>query len=170
LLRWLYFVSGLMLTGVIGAGLLLWTAKRRGRCTDLGFVLVERLNIGFVAGTPLAFAAFLLANRLLPPALPGRAAAEVRAVFVVWAVALLFASLRTPRRAWGELLAVTAAACLAIPVVDLIAVGGTMTGDRVAVDVATACLAVAYGLAAILATSGRRHARGGDNRLGPITR
>ncbi|MGG6497881.1 UNVERIFIED_CONTAM: PepSY domain-containing protein, partial [Bacteroidetes bacterium 56_B9] len=56
LTRWLYFVCGLMLTALIGAGLVLWTEKRRAQRQDLGFAIVERLNIAVVAGTPLAFA------------------------------------------------------------------------------------------------------------------
>jgi hypothetical protein len=119
-----------------------------------------------VGGTPLAFAAFLLANRLLPPTLSGRASGEVRAVFAVWGAALLFASLRNPRRAWRELLVVTAAACLAIPVLDLITVDAPMTGDRIAVDVTVTCLALVYGLAATLFTSGRSRAPVGNRRVG----
>src|SRR5690606_1062457 len=74
-LRWLYFLSGLMGTAMIGAGLMLWTIKRRARAgKTLGFALVERLNIGTVAGLPVAIAAYFWANRLIPAGLEDRAA------------------------------------------------------------------------------------------------
>lgn len=55
--RWLYFLSGLMLAGLIGTGLRLWTIKRHRRAPGFGTALVERLNVGFIAGTPVAFSA-----------------------------------------------------------------------------------------------------------------
>lgn len=118
LIRWIYFLCGLALTAMIGAGLLLWSAKRRERRQDFGTRLVERLNIGFVAGTPIAFAAFFVANRLLPVDLPGRADVEVRVVFWTWGALLVFAALRTPARAWREVAALGATMLLAIPVSD----------------------------------------------------
>jgi uncharacterized iron-regulated membrane protein len=153
LARWLYFVSGLMLAGVIGTGLILWTVKRRVRQPGLGFALVERLNIGFVAGTPTAFAAFFLANRLLPVTLAARQDAEARALFWTWGVLLVFAALRRPDRAWRELLALAAAACAAIPAVDWL--GGTARWDATELGVTL----VALGLAICFVEAARKAAR-----------
>ncbi len=150
-IRWLYFLSGLALTAMIGTGLLLWTAKRRRQRSDMGLRLVERLNLGFVAGTPIAFAAFFLANRLLPVDLGNRADWEVRAVFWTWGALLVFSALRAPGRAWTELLSLATLACIAIPLADL--VGGTImwTGAGLGVDVVALVLAALFAMAATLA-------------------
>ena len=143
--RWLYFLCGLMLTALIGAGLILWTEKRRARRQGFGFALVERLNIGFVAGTPLAFAAFLVANRLLPSGLPERAAMEVRVMFWLWGAVLLYALVRPARRAWREVLAAAAATCAAIPLADLLT--GEMRPDSLHIATAIFALSLAAGFA-----------------------
>jgi uncharacterized iron-regulated membrane protein len=66
-LRWLYFLSGLGGTVMIGTGLILWTVKRRQRLPDpkrphFGFQIVERLNIGTIVGLPAGVATYLLAT------------------------------------------------------------------------------------------------------------
>lgn len=142
--RWLYFISGWMLTGLIATGLILWTAKRRERRRGRGFALVERLNVGFVGGTPAAFAAFFLANRLLPVAMAGRQMAEVHAVFWTWGAVLLFGAIRRPGRAWTELLTLSAAACAAIPLVDIAC--GTARADGPGLGVGLTALLLAAGL------------------------
>ena len=137
--RWLYFVSGLALTAMIGAGLLLWTAKRRRHRDDVGIRFVERLNLGFVAGTPIAFAAFFLANRLLPTTLAHRSDWEVRAMFWTWGAILVFAALRAPQRCWRELLTLAAVMCAAIAVADIAAnipLSATWAVDAVAIGLA----------------------------------
>ncbi len=116
--RWFYFLSGLMLTGTIATGAILWTAKHRRRHI-FGYQLVERLNIGFVAGLPVAFLGFLLANRLLPVGIEGRATMEIRLTFGLWGVALLFAATRQVSRARPELLGVAAGLCVAVVLADL---------------------------------------------------
>ena len=143
--RWFYFLSGLILTAAIATGLILWTAKRR-RPHGFGHALVDRLNAGFVAGMPAAFAIFLIANRLLPDDLPLRAEIETRCLFIAWGAALLFAALRDRAYAWRELLGVAAIACAAIPIADLSAArlpGGPAALDGVAIGVDAVALAVA---------------------------
>lgn len=112
--RWLYFLSGLGLAGVIATGLHLWTRKRCHRERGLGFLLVERLNVGMITGTPTAFAAFFLANRLLPPFMANRAQIEIQTVFGVWAILLLYAAVRPPSVAWRDLMSMAALACLGV--------------------------------------------------------
>lgn len=146
LTRWLYFLSGLGLTAVIATGLLLWTAKRRVHRQGLGFAIVERLNIGFVAGTPIAFAAFFLANRLLPVGLAGRQDMEVRTLFWCWGAVLLFAAIRTPARAWRDLLWTAAAACAGIMAIDLFTDG--RLADRLPLDLTALAMAAGFAVAA----------------------
>ena len=145
LTRWLYFVCGLMLTALIGAGLVLWTEKRRAQRQDLGFAIVERLNIAVVAGTPLAFAALLLANRLLPVDLADRAALEVRTMFWLWGAVFVYALVRPARRAWREILTVTTAACVAIPLSDVMT--HAMRVDPLHLAVALIAFVLAMGFA-----------------------
>lgn len=119
-LRWTYFLLGLTGAAMVGTGLLLWTAKRRkpGAKPFFGFRLVERLNISTIACLPAGMAAFLLANRLIPAALPGREALEVKAMYWTWFGLAALMLLRPVRRAWPEALALSAAAFLSLPLVN----------------------------------------------------
>lgn len=135
-LRWLYVVSGLLGCAVIGTGLVLWTVKRRTqhqkrrtKATALsvsehldaaGLRLVEILNAGTLAGLPLGLAAYFWANRLLPINMADRAAWEFHALFLVWGWTFLYACWRPLKRAWLELLCLTAAAYALIPVLNLL--------------------------------------------------
>lgn len=138
-LRWLYFLSGLAGTAMVGSGLVLWTVKRRARLADparphLGFRLVETLNIGTIAGVPAAIATYFLANRLLPLGLAERGGREVMAFFAAWAAAMLWAAVRPPRRAWVELLATVAALFALVPVVSALTTGRNLPASLVAGD------------------------------------
>jgi uncharacterized iron-regulated membrane protein len=130
LLRWLYFFSGLVSTAAIGAGLVLWTVKRRARLANgrsapsLGLAVVERLNIGTIVGLPVAIAAYFWANRLMPAGFEGRAAWEAHAMFVAWAILLLHPVFRSEHRAWIEQLWLAAAAFAFLPVLN------ALTTDR----------------------------------------
>ncbi len=119
-LRWLYFLAGIAGTAMIGTGLVHWTAKRRKQSDrpHVGSRLVEHLNVGTIAGLPIAVAAYFLANRLLPLGLAGRAAWEINALFLAWAAMLAYPLLRPLRRAWIEQCAVAAVLFAAIPVVN----------------------------------------------------
>lgn len=124
-LRWLYFVSGLLGCGMVATGLILWTVKRRarqasGQISAFGFRLVECLNIGTLAGLPVAIGAFFLANRLLPVDLPNRAAWEFHALFIVWGAMLLWASVRPSIKAWVEILWIAAGALVLLPFVNAV--------------------------------------------------
>ncbi|MDF1747855.1 MAG: PepSY-associated TM helix domain-containing protein [Alphaproteobacteria bacterium] len=119
ILRWIYFLSGLMGTAMIGAGLVLWTTKRRAKSGDtVGFRLVERLNIGTIVGLPIAIAAYFWANRLIPVGIEGRAAWEAHAMFIFWAVMLAHAFIRPAHRGWVEQLWIAAGAFGLLPLLN----------------------------------------------------
>lgn len=120
--RWLYFLCGLALSAAIATGMVLWTASRTAN--GIGHRIVARLTSGAIGGLPLAMAAFFWANRILPSAMVGRADGEVRWFFLVWGAAILFGLIRSPRRAWIELMAATAAAWLLLPLLS------ALTTDR----------------------------------------
>lgn len=122
-MRWIYFLAGVGGTLMVASGLVLWTSKRRAKlprpdAPHFGFRIVEWLNVATIGGFPLGCAAFLLANRLIPPGMEGRADMEIDALFAVWGVAALVALAVPRRRAWTFLLGATAVGLLAIPFYD----------------------------------------------------
>ncbi|WP_043151679.1 PepSY-associated TM helix domain-containing protein [Sphingobium sp. Ant17] len=156
-LRWTYFLLGLIGAAMVGTGLLLWIAKRRkpGAKPLLGFRLVERLNIGAIACLPAGMAAYLLANRLIPADMPGRAAYEVAAMFWVWFGLATLSLLRPVARAWPETLAVAAGTFAALPAVNMLTTDRGLlrsveTGDTMflAFDCAFFAIAALLGLGA----------------------
>lgn len=160
-MRWVYFLCGIGGSLMIASGLVLWIVKRREKLPDparphCGFRLVERLNIGFVAGFPAAMTLYLWANRLLPVGTAHRADAEVNMMFLGWAALLLHAFARAPaRRAWVEQLALTAVLLLALPLFDMVATDkgviatiGARDWTLAGVDLTLAALGVGFGWAA----------------------
>lgn len=104
----------------MATGLILWVVKRLPERRKRGFTprghrLVEVLNIATIAGLPLAVAAYLWANRLLPALLAQRSDWEIRCFFLAWAGCVLHALLRPHRRAWIEQLGTTAALLASLP-------------------------------------------------------
>jgi hypothetical protein len=79
---------------------------------------VDALNIGAVAGLPIAFAAYFWGNRLLPVQMAERSDAEVNVFFYAWGAALLAAFLWPKRMMWAWQLYVGAAMFLLIPVIN----------------------------------------------------
>lgn len=146
-MRWLFFLSGVAGTLMIATGLVLWTVKRRTQLPDperphLGFRVVERLNIGFVSGLPMAMLSFLWGNRLLPVELGNRSDAEVKVFFYAWAACLLHALLRQARRGWVEQLALAGVLAVGLPLYNLVvwqggAISALANGDgaRAGIDI-----------------------------------
>lgn len=138
LLRWLYFLSGLMGAGMLGTGLVLWTLKRRGRHASaratVGLALVERLNVAVIAGLPVAIAAYFWANRLMPARMVDRAEWEIHILFATWAVLALYGAARPLLRGWFELLCLAAAAYGLLPLLNALTterhLGVTLSHDR----------------------------------------
>lgn len=124
-MRWLYFLCSLAGTVMVGTGLAMWIVKRREKLPDparphFGFRLVERLNIAFIAGMPLAMTGFMWGNRLLATGMKGRAEAEISVMFWTWAAAIVLGLAARPRVAWSTLYALTSASLLALAAADLI--------------------------------------------------
>ena len=159
-MRWLYFIVSLAGTAMVGAGLVMWTVKRRQKLANpsrfhFGFYLVERLNIATIAGLSIAMTAMLWANRLLPSPLAGRADWEIHVFFVAWAAALLHAFLRPAKSAWAELLWAASALLLLLPFLNAFTTSrplwhSVIDGDRVFAGIDLMCWALAA-LHAVLA-------------------
>jgi hypothetical protein len=116
LTRWLYFLGGAMLTLAIATGLVLWIVKRRERAPlSLANRILERLNVGVLAGVPLGCIAYLLANRLLPMGMPDRAPGEVSIALWTAAAAMVLGAALPPAIGWPLLLGLVAAGCAIAP-------------------------------------------------------
>ncbi len=119
-LRWFFFLSGVLGTAMIATGLVLWVVKRlperqkMGR-TPVGHRWVEVLNVGTIAGLPLAIAAYFWANRLLPAGMAQRSDWEIRCFFIVWLLCLIHPLLRAHKRAWLEQLVLGAVLFATLP-------------------------------------------------------
>lgn len=127
LLRWLYFLSGLMGAGMVATGSIFWAVKRRhshdkAGLDSRGLRLVEALNVGTIVGLPMGIAAYFLANRLLPVTLASREDWEAHSLFIAWGLALVHPFVRRRRmdlrRAWREQLYFTAVLFALLPVVN----------------------------------------------------
>ncbi|MDR0702680.1 MAG: PepSY domain-containing protein [Azoarcus sp.] len=172
-LRWLLFFSGLLGGAMIATGLVLWTVKRRARhareggAPSFGLRLVERLNVGVLAGLPVGIAAYFWANRLLPVSLDGRADWEADCLFFAWAWVALYALWRAPAgKAWAECLGLAAAAFGLVPLLNALTtdkhLGSTMArGDWVLAGVDLTMLACAAAFAAMAWKAGAGGAREG---------
>ncbi|WP_158638006.1 PepSY-associated TM helix domain-containing protein [Sphingomonas ginsenosidivorax] len=161
-LRWTYFALGLTGAAMVGTGLLLWTVKRRkpGAVPFFGLALVERLNIAVVAGLPTAMAAYLLANRLIPVGIEGRADMEVAAMFWTWGALAVLQLARPARRAWVEGFAIGAVAFVAIPVANAVTTARGLPGSLSNGDTLFAAFDFAMlGAAAVLAFGAARAGR-----------
>lgn len=164
LLRALFFASGLAGALMVATGALLWAVKTRqshariiaqtGR-TPFGLRLVEALNLGAIAGLPIAFGAYFWANRLLPIDLAQRPDAEIQAFFGAWALAALLAQWRPTRAMWRVLLAAGAVLLVGVPVLNALTtsthLGVTLVHGPVVLagfDLTVLALGIALGAAA----------------------
>lgn len=135
LLRWLYVLGGLAGAVCIATGFIFFVEKRKRQHAQQGRQgarVVDALAVTTVTGMILATLGILVANRLLPEALPGRGDWEKYAFWGTWCLALMHAVLRSapvskglPNPAWRE-------QSLAIAIFALAAVGlnWLTTGDH----------------------------------------
>ncbi|MDQ1921470.1 PepSY-associated TM helix domain-containing protein [Massilia pseudoviolaceinigra] len=128
LLRALFFLSGLAGYAMVATGAILWAVKSRqtqakalkaGASIGVGTRLVEALNIGAVAGLPIAFACYFWANRLLPVVMEKRAENEIAVFFAAWGAAALLAQMKPDRAMWRLQLAAGAFLFGAIPLLNV---------------------------------------------------
>jgi uncharacterized iron-regulated membrane protein len=123
--RWLYFLLGLSGCVMLACGMHVWVLKRIKQASlaglRSGYGLVQALNVGVVAGMPLACVVPLWLNRLLPPSAQARADWESYGFWLAWIMAAVWAIARLKHgRPWRELFAATAALLLALPLLDAI--------------------------------------------------
>lgn len=125
-LRILYFFAGICGTATIGAGLVAWVSRRKARLARgarnavSSLRAVERLNIGTIVGLPTAIGVYLGANRLLPLSLVDRAAWEMHALFIAWALLLLLPWLMPVARAWQLQFWLAASVFFLVPAINAV--------------------------------------------------
>lgn len=128
LIRTLFFLCGLAGCAMVGTGALLWAVKKRqgyakvlakGGRVGFGLRLVDGLNIGAIAGLPIALASYFWANRLLAVGLEKRSEAEIRWFFLAWGIAAILAQIRPNRRMWQLQLLVGGALFALLPVLNV---------------------------------------------------
>ncbi|NUU03635.1 PepSY-associated TM helix domain-containing protein [Herbaspirillum robiniae] len=127
-LRVLFFLCGLSGCVMVASGALLWAVKTRqkqakalaaGARPSFGLRLVDALNIGAIAGLPIAFAAYFWANRLLPLEAPQRSQMEITSFFAAWGIAAVLAQVRPSMGMWRFQLSVGAAMLIGIPLLNV---------------------------------------------------
>lgn len=135
LLRWLYVAGGLAGCACIVTGFLFFVEKRKRQHAKAGVGgarWADAMAVATVTGMLAATLAMLVANRLLPDALPGRNDWEQRVFWGAWLLALAHAAWRSapvrearPSAAWHE-------QCVAVAVLAWAAVvlNAATTGDH----------------------------------------
>mgnify|MGYP001762330123 FL=1 len=158
-LRWLYFLSGVMGTVMVATGLLLWSARRKarlpaGNAAGLNLKLVDWLNAGAVMGLMLAVTFYFWANRLLPLQLADRAEWEIRCFFISWGLTFIYAAVRGAHSAWLDGFKLTAALLLSLPLLNYLTtdrhlMNSVLQSDWVMAGFDLTCFA--FGLLSLLA-------------------
>jgi uncharacterized iron-regulated membrane protein len=120
--RWMYFISGLLLSALIATGLIIWSLSRADHDTFVRRA-VARLTAGTTMGLIMAVPVFFWANRLLPADDPARAQTEVAWFYITWAIGILWALIRHPRAAWAEQAALAALLYVTLPMASAVLTG-----------------------------------------------
>lgn len=138
LLRWLFFVSGIAGCVMVATGLLMWSVRERqkharsrtpGARVGFGLRLVDGLNVGAIAGLPLAMAVFFWANRLVPVGIAERPATEIAGFFWAWGLAAVAGLAWPARRMWQAQLALGGLLFALLPVLNPLTGGMGLAGS-----------------------------------------
>lgn len=126
--RSLYVALGLAGGIVVATGAVLFTIKRGdrqrpGTRAANAYQIIERLNVGMIAGPLVATGAFFWLNRLIPLETTERHHLEIQGYFLVWAGTLVHGLMRPARRGWIEQLGLLSLLSLALPLLNLATTG-----------------------------------------------
>jgi hypothetical protein len=173
LLRWLYLLGGLLGCVCIATGFIFFVEKRKkqhAKAGRQGSRVVDALAVTTVTGMLIAASAMLVANRLLPEALPAgwppRGDLEQYLFWAAWALAMAHAFWRSAPVAQGHLNPAWREQCWAVATLALAAVllNWATTGDHLLITLLRGYWPVAgvdlFLLAgAVLAVLAARHIR-----------
>ncbi|MFN6996545.1 MAG: PepSY-associated TM helix domain-containing protein [Aquincola tertiaricarbonis] len=135
LLRVLYFAGGLAGCACIATGFIFFVEKRKKQHAakgQAGSRVVDALAVTTVTGMLIATATMLVANRLLPEALPMRGVWEERIFWAAWLLAFCHAWWRTAPVLQARVAPAWAEQCWAVAVLAVAAVllNALTTGDH----------------------------------------
>jgi uncharacterized iron-regulated membrane protein len=139
LLRWFYVLGGLMGTTCIATGLIFFVEKRKKQHAKLGGQgsrVVDAMAVTTVTGMLIATMSILIANRLLPEALPPgwppRDSLQIYLFWTGWSLAMLHAFVRSAPVALGKINPAWREQCWAVAVMAVAAVllNWITTGDH----------------------------------------
>lgn len=121
-MRFILFVCGV--TGIVlaGTGLILWVEKRKKKYTkkkSYGFFIVDKLNIGTIAGLFIAIAVYFISNRVIGFDIENRQNLEINSFFIAWLLSYIYAFFRNSKKAWIEQFAIASLLYLFIPIINL---------------------------------------------------
>jgi len=160
-MRFLFFVAGIFGIIISGTGLVLWIQKRKKKNIEkksIGFWLVDKLNLGTMAGVFIAIAAYFIANRFIPAEEMIRKEYEINTFFIVWLLSYLHAFFRDTLKAWREQLLFGAFLFLSLPFINAIVVFDSLseffTRDAIFInfDIFFIFMAAVLGLIAFIVT------------------
>ncbi|MCI3208211.1 MULTISPECIES: PepSY-associated TM helix domain-containing protein [Pandoraea] len=166
-MRWVYFILGLMGAVLVYSGNLLWLESRRKRNTALqpaNLRWMAKATAGVFLGTCLGMAVAFVGAVIAP-------GASALSIFVVTlALSMVFAALTAPAVAATALLIATAVTCLAIPVADAVFTADNLVrtltdGDWVLAGVDLIALVSAVIFALFARATWRRARRGDPNSV-----
>ncbi|VVE10509.1 PepSY-associated TM helix domain-containing protein [Pandoraea anhela] len=166
-MRWVYFVLGLMGAVLVYSGNLLWLESRRKRNTALqpaNLRWMAKATAGVFLGTCLGIAVAFVGAVIAP-------SATALSIFVVTLLlSMVFAAFTAPPVAATGLLIATTLACLAIPAADAIFTADNLVrtvadGDWVLASVDLIALVSAVSFALFARATWRRARRGDPNSV-----
>lgn len=153
-LRWAYLLAGAAGSAMVATGMILWAVRRRERAErrdgkpSFGLVAVERSMVAVVVGLLVAVVAYFWSNRLLPYVFEDPERWEIDALFVVWGLCFLHASLRPSRAAYREQIAALAVLSTLLPLVNVFAsgrhLGMTLFGGEARRDLGVAAIDLTF--------------------------
>jgi len=158
LLRWLYVFGGLSGCACIATGLIFFVEKRKRRHAESGLGgarWADAFAVSTVTGMVVATTAMLLANRVLPEALPHRGDWQERIFWLAWLLSFVHAAWRSsavraglPSPAWRE-------QCwtIALLATGAVVANAVTTGDHLLATLATGNWPVAGVDLSLLATA-----------------
>lgn len=149
------FLLGLGGAGMVGTGMILWSMKRRRNLDgqqnerSWGLWTVDWLNLGVIAGLPVAIGVYLWANQLIPVDAAARSQREIDAFFWGWAGAFIIGALLPARWGWAVVLSLGGAMFLTVPV------PGWLSGHSSAWGVSVMLQVIGGGMIILAARNGR---------------
>jgi uncharacterized iron-regulated membrane protein len=163
LLRWLYVLGGLMGAACIATGFIFFVEKRKkqhAKAGGQGSRVVDALAVSTITGMLVATMSILIANRLLPEALPSgwppRGDMERYVFWTGWALAMVHAFVRSAPVALGRLNPAWREQCWAVAIMAVTAVllNWITTGDHLLCTIGNGYWPVAGVDLSLLVTAG----------------